>query len=30
MVLVLFETSGGYALFKLLKDGKLKELDELH
>ena len=30
MVLVLFETSGGFALFKLLKDGKLKELDDLH
>lgn len=30
MVLVLFETSGGFALFKVLKDGKLKDVENLH
>ena len=28
-MLVLFETAAGYALFKVLKEGKLKEPDEL-
>ena len=27
---VLFETAGGFALFKVVKDKKLKKLDELH
>jgi nucleolar protein 58 len=27
---VLFETAGGFALFKVVKDKKLKELDTLH
>merc|ERR1740115_382702 len=27
---VLFETAGGFALFKVLKDKKLKDVDELH
>ena len=30
MVLVLFETPGGFALFKVIKDGKLKNIDDLH
>lgn len=30
MVLVLFETPGGFALFKVVKDGKLKNIDNLH
>ena len=30
MVYVLFETPGGFALFKVVKDGKLKDLDNLH
>ena len=30
MVLVLFETSGGFALFKVLKDGKPKDVENLH
>jgi nucleolar protein 58 len=30
MVFVLFETPGGFALFKVVKDGKLKDLDSLH
>jgi nucleolar protein 58 len=30
MVQVLFETPGGFALFKVLKDGKLKDVDNLH
>jgi len=30
MVLVLFETPGGFALFKVVKDGKLKDIDSLH
>lgn len=30
MVLVLFETPGGFALFKVVKDGKLKDIDNLH
>ena len=30
MVLVLFETSGGFALFKVLKENKLKDIDSLH
>jgi hypothetical protein len=30
MVQILFETPGGFALFKLVKDGKLKEIDTLH
>jgi nucleolar protein 58 len=30
MVYVLFETPGGFALFKVVKDGKLKDLDSLH
>jgi len=30
MVLVLFETSGGFALFKVVKEGKLKDIDNLH
>jgi len=30
MVLVLFETPGGFALFKVVKDGKLKDIDTLH
>ena len=30
MVLVLFETPGGFALFKVVKDGKLKNIEELH
>lgn len=30
MVLVLFETPGGFALFKVVKDGKLKNIDDLH
>ena len=29
-MLVLFETPAGYALFKLLDDGKLKNPDDLH
>jgi nucleolar protein 58 len=28
-MLVLFETPGGYALFKVLKEGKLKDADNL-
>ena len=27
---VLFETPGGFALFKVVKDGKLKDIDNLH
>ena len=27
---VLFETPGGFALFKVLKEGKLKDVDSLH
>jgi nucleolar protein 58 len=27
---VLFETAGGFSLFKVVKDKKLKELDTLH
>ena len=27
---VLFETPGGFALFKVLKEGKLKDVDNLH
>jgi nucleolar protein 58 len=30
MVQVLFETPGGFALFKVLKDGKLKDVENLH
>ena len=30
MVYVLFETPGGFALFKVVKDGKLKDIDSLH
>lgn len=30
MVYVLFETPGGFALFKVVKDGKLKDIDNLH
>mgnify|MGYP006095661347 FL=1 len=30
MVFVLFETPGGFALFKVVKDGKLKDVDSLH
>jgi len=30
MVYVLFETTGGFALFKVVKDGKLKDVDNLH
>ena len=30
MVYVLFETPGGFALFKVIKDGKLKDVDSLH
>jgi hypothetical protein len=30
MVLVLFETPGGFALFKVVKEGKLKEVESLH
>ena len=30
MVLVLFETPGGFALFKVIKDGKIKDIDNLH
>ena len=30
MVYVLFETPGGFALFKVIKDGKLKDIDSLH
>ncbi len=30
MVQILFETPGGFALFKVIKDGKLKEIDSLH
>lgn len=30
MVYVLFETSGGFALFKVVKDGKLKDVDGLY
>ncbi len=30
MVYVLFETTGGFALFKVIKDGKLKDVDTLH
>lgn len=30
MVYVLFETPGGFALFKVVKDGKLKDTDNLH
>lgn len=30
MVLVLFETPGGFALFKVVKDGKLKNIEDLH
>ena len=30
MVYVLFETSGGFALFKVVKDSKLKDVDELY
>lgn len=30
MVYVLFETPGGFALFKVVKDGKLKDIDKLH
>ncbi len=29
-MLVLYETPAGYALFKLLDDGKLKNADTLH
>lgn len=29
LMLVLFETAAGYALFEVLKEGKLKEPDEL-
>lgn len=28
-MLVLFETPGGYALFKVLKEGKLKDVESL-
>ena len=27
---VLFETPAGFALFKVLKEGKLKDVDEIH
>ena len=30
MVYVLFETPGGFALFKVIKDGKLKDVNSLH
>ena len=30
MVYVLFETPGGFALFKVVKDGELKDIDNLH
>jgi len=30
MVYVLFETSGGFALFKVAKEGKLKDADNLY
>jgi len=30
MVYVLFETSGGFALFKVAKEGKLKDVDNLY
>jgi len=30
MVYVLFETSGGFALFKVVKEGKLKDVDGLY
>jgi nucleolar protein 58 len=30
MVYVLFETSGGFALFKVVKDSKIKDVDELY
>jgi nucleolar protein 58 len=30
MVYVLFETPGGFALFKVVKDGKLKDIDNLY
>ena len=30
MVYVLFETPGGFALFKVIKDGKLKDPEGLH
>ena len=30
MVYVLFETTGGFALFKVVKDGKLKDADKLY
>jgi hypothetical protein len=30
MVYVLFETPGGFALFKVVKDGKLKDIDSLN
>jgi len=30
MVQVLFETPGGFALFKVLKDGKIKDVDNMH
>jgi hypothetical protein len=30
MVYVLFETTGGFALFKVLKDSKIKDVDNLH
>ncbi len=30
MVYVLFETTAGFALFKVVKDGKLKDIDSLH
>ena len=30
MVFVLFETSGGFALFKVVKDDKIKDVDNLY
>ena len=30
MVFVLFETSGGFALFKVVKDSKIKDVDGLY
>lgn len=30
MVYVLFETSGGFALFKVVKEGKIKDVDGLY
>lgn len=30
MVYVLFETSGGFALFKVVKDSKIKDVDGLY